>query len=346
MQGDLTSIVYLGLAAVLTLALSMLLVSSWIRLASRQGLVGKDMNKPGEVMVAEAGGTWALIAAVFGLLVLEALYTYTRGAPYEPLGLYSLIALLLLSAMLGFADDMLGWKKGLPRLYRVVFMLPIALPLSIAVYHRAGFHLPPVGYIDVGLLYPLVLVPVGVMGAANAFNMLAGYNGLEAGMGLLLMAFTGAYAAMRGVDLVFQASVVMIAALAGFLVYNWYPARVFPGNGFTYGLGAYYAGLVVLGGMEAYGLFLFTLYFVKAILYFRGVRHGVWRQGIEDFGRPQPDGSLEAPLEGAYSLQHLAIRLSKRLFGRATERSVVLLILAAQALIGVIGLLLAYLGVF
>ncbi len=338
--------IYLAASALVTIALSMLLASKWIQLATEKGLVGRDMNKYDKPPVAEAGGVWAIVAAAFGLLLLEALYTYLSGATYDPVGVYSLAALLLLSALLGFTDDVLGWKKGLPRRYRVILMIPIALPLAVAAHDRAGFYLPLAGFINVGVLYPLVLVPIGVMGAANAFNMLAGYNGLEAGMGLLLMIFTGAYAFMNGLDLVFQASIVMAAALLGFLRYNWYPARVFPGNGFTYSLGAYYAGLVVLGGMEAYGLFLFILYFVKAALYFRGVMHGVWRSGVEDFGVPRPDGSLEPPLEGAYSLQHLAIRLVRRVRGRATERDVVALILCIQIIIGLVGLLLAYLGVF
>jgi UDP-N-acetylglucosamine--dolichyl-phosphate N-acetylglucosaminephosphotransferase len=127
-------------------------------------------------------------------------------------------------------------------------------------------------------------------------------------------------------------------------VYNWYPAKVFPGNAFTYGVGAYYAALVIVGNMEKFGLLLFTLYFVKAALYFRGVLHGVWRPGVEDFGVPQPDGSLESPLRGIYSLTHAAIMLLKRVKGRAREPEVVLVILSLQAAIGFVAIALAYAG--
>ncbi|MDP2841599.1 MAG: hypothetical protein Q8O17_04910 [Candidatus Methanoperedens sp.] len=41
---------------------------------------------------------------------------------------------------------------------------------------------PFLGTLDIGLLYPLLIIPIGMIGASNAFNMLAGYNGLEAGM--------------------------------------------------------------------------------------------------------------------------------------------------------------------
>ena len=328
----------------LSFAIVLLLEPAWIRVARERGLVGRDMNKPGRVMVAEAGGVWAIIAASFGLLFYEAWHVYLEGGAYRPVEVYALVSLLLLSAFLGFTDDILGWKKGLPRWVRVVFMAPVALPLVVIKAGRSIIELPLVGTVDLGLLYPLVAVPVGVLGAANAFNMLAGYNGLEAGMGLLLMVFTAAYAYMKHVKLVGDAALIMAAAVLGFLRYNWYPAKVFPGNAFTYSLGAYYAGLLVLGNMEKFGLLLFLLYYIKALLYFRGVLHGVWRSGVEDFGVPREDGSLDAPLEGAYSLQHLVIRLLKRTRGRATEPAVVLTILAMQALVGVALLAAAWRG--
>ena len=316
----------------------------WIGVARERGFVGRDMNKPGRVLVAEAGGVWAVVGAAFGLLAFEAWHVYLGGGVYRAPELFALTSLLLLSAFLGFLDDILGWKRGLARRWRVILMAPISLPLVVVKAGHSTLALPLVGVVNLGLLYPLVAVPVGVLGAANAFNMLAGFNGLEAGMGLLLMLFTAWYAWIKQVYFVVYAALIMAAALVAFLVYNWYPARVFPGNSFTYGVGAYYAALVIIGNMEKFGLLLFTLYFVKALLYFRGVLHGVWKPGIEDFGVPQPDGTLEPPLEGTYSLTHWAIRVLKRVRGRAREPEVVLLILSLQAAIGFTLIGLAYSG--
>ncbi|WP_236698176.1 MraY family glycosyltransferase [Pyrodictium occultum] len=337
---------YLLASAAVAFTLVIVVEPAWIRVARERGLVGRDMNKPGRVMVAEAGGIWAVVAAAFGLLTLEALYTYLGGGLYRPAELFALVALLLLSSVLGFVDDILGWKKGLPRWQRVVFMAPVSLPLVVIKAGHSRLELPLIGAVDLGLAYPLVAVPIGVLGAANAFNMIAGFNGLEAGMGLLLMLFTAAYAYMKKVYFVLQGSVIMAAALAGFLVYNWYPARVFPGNGFTYGVGAYYAALVIIGNMEKFGLFLFTLYFIKALLNLRGYLHHVWKPGvIEDFGVPLPDGTLDSPLEGIYTLTHAVIKLLKRLKGSAREPEVVAVILVMQALIGIAALILAARGI-
>ena len=336
--------VYATIGAAVAAAVVLAVEPAWIRAAHRRGLVGRDMNKPGEVLVAEAGGVWAVVGAAVGLLLLEALYTYLGGPRWDRQG-FALTSLLLLSAIIGFTDDILGWKKGLPRWQRVVFMVPAALPLVVIKAGHSTLSVPFIGTVDLGLAYPLLAVPIGVTGAANAFNMLAGFNGLEAGMGLLLMLFTAAYAWMKHVPLVPEAAIVMAGALLAFLRYNWYPAKVFPGNAFTYAVGAYYAALVILGNMEKFGLTLFTLYFIKALLYARGVAHRVWKPGVEDFGVPRPDGTLDTPLEGLYSLTHAAIKLLKRVKGSAREPEVVAVILAAQALIGLITLLLAAKGI-
>lgn len=321
-------VLFLALSALTAAGVVVVVEPAWIRVAKTRGLVGRDMNKYNGPMVAEAGGVWAVVGAAFGLLVLEALYRYIVDTLFYPVQLFALTALLLLAAFLGFLDDILGWKRGLPRWQRVVFMAPISLPLVVIKAGKSRMALPLVGVVDLGLLYPLVAVPVGVLGAANAFNMIAGLNGLEAGMALILLSGLAAYAHIHGVFFVEHAALVMAAAVAGFLLYNWYPARVFPGNSFTYAVGAYYASLAIIGDMEKFALALFAPYFVEFALFVRGLRHGVYK---ENFGIPQPDGSIKPPYSYSYSLTHAAMRLAEKLRGRATEKDTVLILLACEA---------------
>ncbi len=327
-------------AVAVSFTVSLLLVGKWIRVAWSIGFTARDMNKVG-VRAARAGGVWAVVAASFGILVLVMLESYMGGSCVEPFHYTALALLLVLSAFLGFADDILGWKKGLRPLYRVLLMAPISLPLVSLKVGVSRVDLPIVGVVDLGVLYPLVLVPLGVLGAANAFNMIAGYNGLEAGMAILLLSFTGVYASMRGLCSIVPLALVGVAAVAGFAVYNWYPARTFPGNAFTYAFGAYYASLVILGNFEKFGLTLFAMYFAEFALYIRGRIEGVHK---ENYGVPREDGSLGRPYGGRiYSVTHLALAVADRLTGgRARETHVVAIILAAQAVIGIVALL-AYL---
>ncbi|MEB3862178.1 MAG: glycosyl transferase family 4 [Desulfurococcales archaeon] len=324
---------YLAVSVLVSLVVTVVLVRAWIPVAHARGFVGFDKNKPGERRVAEMGGVWAINGAVFGLLVLVALYRYLHGTVFYGYELFGLSLLLFMAGFIGLIDDILGWKKGLRRRYRILATIPIALPLVVIQAGVSRMNIPLLGTIDLGLLYPLVLVPIGVMGAANAFNMIAGYNGLEAGMGLLLMLFTAYYSLAEGLVHVFYASMTMAGALAGFLVYNWYPARVFPGNTLTYAVGAYYAGLVIIGNFEKFGLTLFALYFIEFALYLRGRLHGVDKENFASLA----EGRMRPPYERAYSLTHIALMVLDRTVG-ATEVRVVLFILSLQALVGLVSL--------
>jgi len=323
------ALVYLAVAAGVAAGIVAVVEPVWIRVAMERGLVGFDMNKPGRRRVAEAGGVWVIVGTVFGLFVLEALYRYLEDTFFYPVELFALVSLLLLSAFLGFLDDILGWKKGLPKWQRVVFMAPIALPLVVIKAGKSSMSLPLVGVVDLGLLYPLLAVPVGVLGAANAFNMIAGLNGLEAGMTVILMVGAAAYASLHNVAFVPEAAAVMAAAAAAFLLYNWYPAKVFPGNSFTYAVGAYYAALAIIGNMEKFAVALFAPYFIELLLFLRGLRDGIYK---ENFGKPAADGSIAPPYEKTYSLTHAAMKIASKLFGRATEKNTVITLLAAQTL--------------
>ncbi len=319
-------------------ATTLVAMQGWLRIARERGLTGRDMNKPERPSVVEAGGLSAVVGGTIGLYMVEIAARYVHSASFYTAEVYALTSVLLLSLVIGLLDDLLGWKKGLPRWVRVTAMAPAALPLVALKAGVPRVEIPLIGVVvDLGALYPLVAVPVGVLGAANAFNMLAGYNGLEAGMALILLLSTAAYSYMKGLSLTLVASLVMAAAVAVFLYYNWYPARAFPGNVFTYSLGAYYAGIVVLGNFEKFGLLLFTLYFIKAGLYFAALLFcAECRECLrkyEDFSIPQSDGSIRAPPCRTYSLTHLVIRLQEAIRGKATEQGVTLTILAFQALL-------------
>ncbi len=337
MPSTWTEIFYVVLASIISFMLSLHLVRWWIRKAHEIGLTGKDMNKPEEIQVPESGGIWVGVAASFGLLVFIALQIYLSKYKEYNLELMALALMLFMSSFLGFLDDILGWKKGLKPWSKIIYMAPLALPIVVIKAGYSIITLPIIGSVNLGLLYPLVLVPIGILGAANAFNMLAGYNGLEAGQGILLMLFTLIYSWIKDLHPSLEASAIMLAAILGFMIYNWYPAKVFPGNSFTHGLGAYYAAIVIMGNFEKFGIMLFTLYFIELALFLRGLKDGVYK---ENFGKVQPDGTIMPPYEKAYSLTHLAIKVLIRIRGYAQERDVTLLILSLQTIIGLLSLFL------
>lgn len=331
----LSQVIVIALPLVIAGASTYIALKSWIPTAHRFGLTGRDMNKLGNSVVAEAGGVWASVGASFGLITLAALKIYLEHSRESLLELYALSLMLFMASFLGFVDDLMGWKKGLRVIYRVLLMAPLALPIVAIQAGVSEMALPFIGKRDLGLAYSLALVPIGILGASNAFNMIAGYNGLEASMGIVLLTYTALYSYFIGEVNVSLASMIGVVSLIAFLLYNWYPAKVFPGNSLTYGFGAYYAGLVILGNFEKFGVMQYALYFVELALFFRGLANGVYK---ENFGLVLSDGSLDPPYEKIYSLTHLAIVIQKKIRGKATERGVVAVLLGSQFVVSSISL--------
>ncbi|RLE80143.1 MAG: glycosyl transferase family 4 [Thermoprotei archaeon] len=314
-------------------------LEKWIQTAKKFGLVGRDMNKPGNVPVAEGGGVWVVIGVSFGLLSYVALRTYVLQREVRLVEILAVVSLGLLAAFLGFLDDVLGWKKGLKPWQKVLFTFPLALPLVVVKAGYTEISLPLIGVVDLGLAYPLIIIPIGIVGAANGFNMLAGYNGLEAGMGVLLLTGILIKSFLISRLWISYMCIIGVAALFAFLKYNWYPAKVFPGDSFTHFFGAFYASLLILGNIEKFGLFLFIPYFIDALLYLRAKLIDRVKFRVEAFAKVNPDGSLQEPYEKIYDMTHLAIRVLSKIKGRVYERDVVLFCLLFEASIIAIGLI-------
>jgi UDP-N-acetylglucosamine--dolichyl-phosphate N-acetylglucosaminephosphotransferase len=180
---------------------------------------------------------------------------------------------------------------------------------------------PIVGAIDFGLIYPLLIIPLAIMGATNGFNILGGFNGLEAGMGAIILSFLGIVALFNNIPWVSLIAFCAVAALLGFLLFNKYPARIFPGDSLTYPIGALIAILAIVGNMEKFALILFAPYFIELLFNIKT------KFKKECFGVPQKDGTLKAP-EKTTSLTHVLLKYIK------TEKGVVYAFWTIEILIG------------
>jgi len=338
---DFDELILAGLVLLFSFVLTVFLTKRWIKSAKAAKLVGKDMNKHDYPSIPRSGGLVVAIVICFSLLIYIFLKTFSLlGTPSTHIvEVFAISATVLLAGFIGFIDDVLGWKEGLTQLQKVLLTVPIALPLTVINAGQSIIQLPILGNVDLGMLYPLLVVPLGVIGATNGFNLLAGYNGLEASMGLVIFAvfgFTGLYVGKLWIAFI---AFIVYACLLAFLAFNWYPAKVFPGNSFTYAIGALIATLAILGDMERIALWLFMPYFLEILLYFRA--RVIDKMGdVQAFAKPNKDGSLEMPYKKVYDTTHFAIWFLKRVKGKVYERDVVLFLIAVQALIAISGVIL------
>ncbi len=312
-----------------------LLMPFWIRKAHQIGLVWNDMNKWKGPKVAGSGGIVAVCAFILGVLVFVAYRVFFIHTTNHVIEAFALLTVILLSAAIGLVDDLFGWQHGgLSRRSRLILMIFAAIPLMVINAGRETINLPFIGEASLGIIYPLILIPIGVIGATTTFNFLAGFNGLEAGQGVLLISSLSLVAFLTGNPWLAVIGLCMVAALIAFMFYNVVPARVFPGDVLTYAIGSMIAIMPIIGNFERIAVFFFIPYIIETVLKVRG------KLVKQSFGAPQKDGSLKLRYGKLYGLEHAGIWLLQKLGVKATEQRVVYLIWLFQLMVILVGLIL------
>ncbi len=303
-----------------TFVATMLVVPKTIVFLRNISVVGKDVQKKGCPEVPEMGGLPVLIGFLAGMLLYTATNTfYFRNEAY--IGLLAAMLTVTLITLIGMLDDLTALLKpnfsrfnrtdhksvkrvGFRQRHKFLLPLPAAVPLMAVQSGVSVVSIPFVGSIDIGILYPLLVIPLAVFGASNATNMLAGMNGLEAGLGAVLISALGLYAYVQtGSSIAAAVAFMFVAALFAFLVFNWCPAKLFSGDSLTYAIGAVAATVAILGNIEKFALFCFIPWFVEFVLKARS------RFKAESFGVLQKDGTLRAPGKKIYSLTHVVMKV-------------------------------------
>ena len=318
----------------ISLLIVLLLMRSWIRKAKSIGLVWDNMNRIRGDKIAGSGGLVVLLAFVVSSLAYIAYRVFlleaTNGHLIE---IFAILITVIFMGFIGFIDDLFGWQHGgLSIKSRILLVLFGAIPLIAINAGKSAINFPLLGGVDIGLFYPLLFIPLGVLATTTTFNMLAGFNGLEAGQGIILLSGLALVAYLTGNPWISVIGLCMIVALIAFLKYNWFPAKVLPGDVITYAIGGLIAAVTIAGNFEKIAIFFYMPYILEVILKSRG---GLKKQS---FGKPNADGSLDLLYTGVYSLNHVAIKLMKRLNVKPTEKRAVLIIWSFQIIVILIGL--------
>ncbi len=306
----------------------------WIKKAKQIGLLWEDMNKyQKEKNVAGSGGIIVVIGAIIGIFMYIAIQTfYFKNSDGISIQIFAMTTTLLLVSGIGLIDDLFGWKKGgLSKRSRIILVFFAAIPLMVINAGESN-----VLGIELGILFPLLAIPIGIVGATTTFNFLAGFNGLEARQGILLLSAMSILMYLTGSSWLSVIGFCLVAALIAFYIFNSNPARVFPGDALTYAIGAAIASMAILGNAEKIAIFFFIPYILETILKLKG------KLKKQSFGRPNPDGSLELPYEKIYGLEHVAIAILKKIKPnkKAYEGEVVTLINIFQIIIIILGFIL------
>lgn len=323
------------LSFIISFFAALISISFWIKKAKSIGLVGKDIHKVKQYKVAEAGGIVVIFSTLLGILTYIFINTFIININFNLIEILGITITFVLAGFIGFIDDVLGWKVGLKQLHKFLLSIPIAIPLAVLNAGTSKMVLPFLGVVDFGILYPLVIVPLGIIFATNSFNMLAGMNGIEAGNAIIILLTLSFLVWKTGS---FWSAVVALTAVFSLIVFLWfnkYPSKIFPGDTLTYSIGALIASIAITGNAEKAALILFLPYLAEFFLKARG------RFKKESFVKVKKDGSLYLPYKRIYSLIHGKVWLIKRLKGKVYERGVVYSIWATEIILAFIAILIS-----
>lgn len=287
----------------------------------RAGITGNDMNKPDTPQVAEMGGL--VLAAGFsaGIILAIGIKTFfSHLLSIDLLSILGVLSVVLVVSLIGVVDDLILVRQGA----KAIFPLLASLPLIATKVGQTIVTIPLIGPVNLGIFYSLVLVPIGITGSSNAFNMLAGFNGLEAGMGLVATFSLAVIAYFLRSTISLVLLVAAMGALLATLRYNWYPAKVFLGDVGTFSIGAIVATAVIVGNFEMAGIIIIVPYAYDALL---KLVHRLPSKGWWGIYR---EGKLYCPDSGPVGLCQLIMKVS----GGITERNLVLVLMGIEAIFG------------
>lgn len=204
-----------------------------------------DLHKKSSPFIPTFGGLAPLIA------------TYIASQPIltsleNPSLHLTILLTAALSALIGLIDDLLCLNKYV----KVAFTVILLTPLSLASSTR--HHLTVQGYI----IHFLIYVIAGTF-IINATNTLAGFNGLEAGLSTIISIYIASIGNVKA------EATIYAAANTAFLIRNFYPAKIFPGNVGTFFFGGFLASYSIATNQMFLILPLYLPHFIDFILKFK-----------------------------------------------------------------------------
>ena len=191
-------------------------------------------RKVHELPMPRLGGLAIFIAVSVGLRMFTDLTAY----PLLPIFLGSLIIIVL-----GIVDDI--WP--LRALTKLTFQILAAIIVVAGGVNIEIINIPLTDQVlDLGA-FSYVITIIWIVGITNALNLIDGLDGLATGVAAISLATIFVMSLIMGKITIMIITLVLFAAAVGFLIFNFYPARIFLGDSGSLYLGFMLATISILG---------------------------------------------------------------------------------------------------
>ena len=235
---------YLLISFIAGFVITLLIIPYVMRIMKRKGYTGIDIHKTAKTEVPESGG----ISIIVGISMTSILLAIFFPGFFNEILIFVLT--VVISGLIGFIDDRVKLKSRYKLLLTIFTGLTIFLANSVGFIQIESPTIPFLGKLRLNVIYP-ILAPLIVAVFANTVNMLEGYNGEGSGTSIIalisLIICSIIWDSAEG--LLF--TVVCLAILIPFFLYNKFPAKIFPGDVGTLSIGAIFASIALIGSLEA-----------------------------------------------------------------------------------------------
>ena len=180
----------------------------------------------------------------------------------------------LIYGLIGFADDFIKvrFKRnlGLTAIQKFLLQLVAAAAYLLLLRHNGNLtcdlYIPfwNVAFQINWVVYMIFAVLV-IVGCVNAVNLTDGIDGLASGVTLPVMAFFAVFAYLWGEETLALLPAALVGGLAGFLIYNFHPAKVFMGDTGSLFLGAAVCGLAFALDMPLVLILVGLVYIIETL---------------------------------------------------------------------------------
>lgn len=216
-----------------------------IKLAVKIGAVDKpNERKVHQKLMPRLGGLAIFIGAIAG---------YFAGGVYnEKVTAITVGAIMIV--ILGMLDD----KYELSAKIKFAGQIIVGCLIVYSGLKIDLLTIPYVGDFELGLWsYPITVF--WIVAFTNAINLIDGLDGLSAGISAIGIITIAVMAAMAGKFLIFTFCALLLGSIAGFLFYNFHPAKIFMGDTGALFLGYSISILSLLGLYKSVTLFSFVV---------------------------------------------------------------------------------------
>lgn len=231
--------------------------------------VGQKIRQEGPNLHQHKMGTPTMggVIVILTLIVIVLLLV-----PYNKYVLWSLITTVTFG-FIGLVDDLIKYLKkrsiGLFTMQKLSLQIAFALIIAYCVQQSTDLgteiYLPFIkNSIDLGIMFVPFVVLV-VVSSVNAVNLTDGLDGLVAGLIIIAMLSFALISYIQDVLPMSLFSLIVAFASFGFLIYNFYPARIFLGDVGSLALGGALASVAIFTKTELFLLIIGGVFAIETL---------------------------------------------------------------------------------